>query len=261
MGDPARELGDVLPGLRRDSDVVVLLMRGGLDEARELSAAAEELIDVVVVAPGKSAESDGLPEAGGSVYVRVTGRGQALGITRIAFDGEGIERIHAREDLLFPHVPEDKEVAMLVDTFLTNLNETLRENRPPRLAERKARDGHYYVGATACAECHAREYEIWQETPHASAFDTLVLHQSDALPECYGCHVTGSGDPVGYHPTQEQAESLLGVQCEVCHDKGTRHARDGSYGKSLLMDSCVTCHDEANSPEFDPHVYWLMMEH
>ena len=85
--------------------------------------------------------------------------------------------------------------------------------------------------------------------------------QADALPECYGCHVTGHGDPAGYDPTVAGSESLLDVQCEVCHDKGSRHTRDGGYGSSLLMETCVSCHNPENSPDFDLEVYWLMMEH
>ncbi len=73
--------------------------------------------------------------------------------------------------------------------------------------------------------------------------------------------MTGHGDATGYRPGATAKPTLTGVQCEVCHDKGTRHARDGSYGRSLLMDGCGRCHDETNSPDFDPETYWLMIEH
>ena len=122
-------------------------------------------------------------------------------------------------------------------------------------------DGHYYLGAENCASCHAREFEIWNETPHAHAFQTLVAAGTEALPECYGCHVTGHGDPIGYDPGYDGETRLVNVQCEVCHDKGSRHSRDGEYGRSLLKESCAKCHDLDNSPDFDLEIYWLMMEH
>jgi hypothetical protein len=261
VGDPRRELEDVLPELRRESDVIVLLANVGLPEAKALSESFDGMIDIVVMGLGTPGVGRTLREEGGSVYVRATGRGQGIGVSRVGLKDGRVDLLSADEELLFHDVPEDPDMAALVETFLTNLNEILRENTPPRPAEREARDGHYYLGAKTCAECHAREFEIWLETPHSIAFDTLVMDQAESLPECYVCHVTGAGDPVGYHPTQEQAQSLQGVQCEVCHGKGTRHARDGSYGHSLRMDSCASCHDEANSPAFDPDVYWRMIEH
>jgi mono/diheme cytochrome c family protein len=88
-----------------------------------------------------------------------------------------------------------------------------------------------------------------------------VTAKREALPECFGCHVTGHGDPAGYDPAVDAGKDLVNVQCEVCHGKGTAHARDGTWGKSLLMQSCAQCHDPENSPDFDPHVYWLMIEH
>ena len=83
----------------------------------------------------------------------------------------------------------------------------------------------------------------------------------EAMPECFACHVTGQGDPTGYSPVGQDPDRLANVQCEVCHGMGTRHSRDGSFGKARLMNVCVDCHDETNSPDFDPEIYWLMIEH
>jgi hypothetical protein len=158
-------------------------------------------------------------------------------------------------------VPDDEETQRIVDVFVTNLNASLTRESVQTVAERASEDGQYYVGAENCRECHPREFELWMETPHADAFNTLIQAKSEALPECFSCHVTGSRDDAGYDPTQAGADELINVQCEVCHDKGSRHARDGTYGKSLLMDSCVRCHDSEFSPNWDPEVYWLMIEH
>ena len=142
-----------------------------------------------------------------------------------------------------------------------NLNSLMKDVAVAEAFERKAPDGHYFLGAESCASCHQTEYEIWMETPHAHAFATLVEAGSDALPECYMCHVTGHADPSGYDPRVVDARGFVNVQCEVCHDKGSRHSRDGDYGAELLMEGCARCHDEENSPDFHPEVYWRMIEH
>jgi len=259
--DPLPALQEILPELRAQSDVLVLLCDAGITEAKRISAGVQEHIDVVVV--GGATEGRGVvtPETAGSLYVTAGNRGQALGVARFLLRESGEPRMAADEIVLSREVEGDPEAARMVEEFLRNLNATLGASRHVRAARRTSRDGHYYLGANSCAECHREEYERWLETPHSIAFDTLVLAESEALPECFSCHVTGHGNAAGYDPSVEDATNLINVQCEVCHGMGSRHARDGSYGKSLLMESCVTCHTPENSPDYDPELYWLMMKH
>ncbi len=91
---------------------------------------------------------------------------------------------------------------------------------------------------TPCGECHASEYEVWQETEHARGFDTMhrsasardILHQMDLTVTkrkeslCMRCHYT-----VG-----PQLNAIAGVSCESCHGA----ARDwiaihNSYGEGV----------------------------
>jgi hypothetical protein len=189
-------------------------------------------------------------------------RGQSLGRGRLLVDAS--KRVvdgAADEVVLFRDLPEQEETARLVSEFQVNVNDILKEEAVKNVQKLALNDGSYFVGATTCGDCHAQEHEIWLETRHASAFSTLVLAASDGLPECYRCHVTGSEDPAGYAPGTEGAEDLVNVQCEVCHGKGSHHSRDGAYGASLAGNACAKCHDPHNSPDFDPEVYWLMIEH
>jgi len=108
------------------------------------------------------------------------------------------------------------------------------------------------------------------EEKTATGLDPAKDYTKDA--ECLPCHVTGWGQPGGYAipqegsspeaiASQQLAERMVGVQCEVCHGKGSEHARDGSFGRGLLMEKCNDCHDEENSPDWDAEVYWRMIEH
>jgi hypothetical protein len=261
VADPRTALEPVLRDLRRQAGVVVLLADGPTREIHALGERLRGLIDVVVV--GESGSRPGLqhPEHGGALYLSAMSKGQALGRARIGMKDGRVDRIVGDEIVLFRDVFEDPEVAQMVDDFADTLNELLRSHRLAEARDRVAPDGHAYLGVEGCASCHVREYRIWLETPHASAMQTLVEEGRDATPECFRCHVTGHGDPTGYALGAETAAGLRNVQCEVCHDKGTRHARDGSYGRNRLMESCVECHDPENSPDWDPEVYWLMMEH
>ncbi len=74
-----------------------------------------------------------------------------------------------------------------------------------------------------CGECHTLEYEVWQETPHATGFD--LLHRSEQAQEilqkmefrlskreslCLRCHYTAT-------IRNDQARAIAGVSCESCH--------------------------------------------
>jgi hypothetical protein len=260
--EPAKEaLARVLPGLREKSDLIVLLGHLPVEEARKLSEQLPGQIDLHIVGVGTASQKIMVRQHGGALHLTIGNRGQAVGVTKVAFEKARPELL-GEEVVLYKDYPEDPEYVKATEDFRKHLNELFKITVVQKAAGgRKSPDGHYYVGASNCAGCHKSEFEIWKETPHAHAFATLVERGSDAMPECFRCHVTGAGDPAGYDPAFEKAKELVNVQCEVCHDKGSAHSRDGNYGKNLPQQSCAKCHDAENSPDFDPKVYWLMMEH
>lgn len=260
--DPATALARVLPELRAAVDVVVLLARMGLSDAKDLVKSQPERVDIVLVGNARHPRGTVFPESGGAVYVVSGSRGQSIARARVAAGRTGKRSVIVGDDIALNRtVPHEEETLALVDEFLKNLNDSMAQEAVQFVAERAAEDGHYYLGAESCRECHRREFDLWMETPHSDAFATLEREQAERLPECFSCHVTGNATDAGYDPRLDGAEALANVQCEVCHDKGSRHSRDGSYGKSLLMESCVSCHNQEQSPDWDPEVYWLMMEH
>jgi hypothetical protein len=79
-----------------------------------------------------------------------------------------------------------------------------------------------------CGECHASEHAVWQDTPHATGFDTL--HTSDRAKEIYralGLRLIKRGTEettpacLECHYTPEVRRDTLragaGVTCESCH--------------------------------------------
>jgi hypothetical protein len=260
--DPREALVPVLDELRKSTDFVVLLAHMPKDDASDLAEALSGRVDLVVVGVGTASRGRVTPEKHGALVLTAGNRGQALGFVQVA-KGKGRPSALVGEEILLTHnLPLDPQIAKASDDFRRHLNEVSRITVVQKYAGgRKSADGQFYMGVSSCASCHQREFEIWQETSHAHAFATLERAGTESLRECFVCHVTGARDPVGYDPAFDTSAELVNVQCEVCHDKGSAHARDGSYGKELMHNACKQCHDAENSPDFDPEVYWLMIEH
>jgi hypothetical protein len=119
-----------------------------------------------------------------------------------------------------------------------------------------------YVGVAKCKACHKAEFEIWQASPHAGAFDKLSAEEQ-AKDECVACHTTGHGGSAA------EGADLKGVGCESCHGPGSLYRKVSIMSKSkykenpdgqrkLAIDaglvlpdesSCTSCHNE-KSPTF-----------
>ena len=110
-----------------------------------------------------------------------------------------------------------------------------------------------YVGWKACGECHRSITTDWQKTKHADAFKDLEKSGQEELPACVGCHVTGLGQPGGF-VDKVLTPDLGGVQCEVCHGPGKKHATSHDKGAIIAspgMDTCRECHTPTQDAGFD----------
>ncbi len=146
-----------------------------------------------------------------------------------------------------------------------------------------------FVGSEACGDCHSTAYEVWENSRHYHATDSIVSPPNDrgAIarhfdPECVSCHVTG-WDPQKFEPFEsgywslEKTPKLVGSGCENCHGPGSEHIaaeEDGSDSELLnrlreqmrlplkqAEAKCVECHDTDNSPEFNFKEYWEEVKH
>lgn len=152
--------------------------------------------------------------------------------------------------------------------------------------------GRRFAGSAACADCHQEAYDIWKETPHATALGTLEeqVPRRDADPECLSCHVVGWA-PQRFEPFEggftgmATTPHLAHQGCENCHGPAAAHAavergdvrvsateRDKlrsdlalslatPESKEKVVANCLECHDLDNSPKFDFDEYWPAVEH
>jgi hypothetical protein len=102
------------------------------------------------------------------------------------------------------------------------------------------------------------QFGTWAFSGHKNAWNALVEREEAFNPECLECHATGFGEPGGFGElTRFNLTRLGAVQCEACHGPLAGHPEDGTVvPREVTVDTCLTCHDEANSPEFDPDRYW-----
>ena len=128
----------------------------------------------------------------------------------------------------------------------------------------KFKSGVPYVGASACRDCHAAEYEHWSHTPHAAAFAVILQAGRGHDGTCTPCHTTGMGQKGGFGDQEAPGGPMTNVQCEVCHGPGGDHVKAPAalkkstiYGITdqcsfcIIQGVCATCHDQANDPKFD----------
>jgi Cytochrome c554 and c-prime len=112
--------------------------------------------------------------------------------------------------------------------------------------------GARFVGARACAGCHAAIAADWATSPHAQAFDRLKSAGKESAADCIACHTTGAGQAGGFASDLTRL-ALAGVQCESCHGPGSIHTRlpdRRTIRRDVADATCATCHTPAMSHGF-----------
>ena len=121
-----------------------------------------------------------------------------------------------------------------------------------------------FAGHATCAGCHPVETAQWAQTPHASAYATLVDENRELDADCYRCHVTGAFHPKGPQ-TPAHGARLADVQCEACHGPSASHAKEPHQhkpAKTPPLATCTQCHDsDQDMGRFDPETYWPKVVH
>lgn len=148
-----------------------------------------------------------------------------------------------------------------------------------------------YVGSEACGDCHTTAFDVWKNSKHFHATDSIIQPNNARGniprhfdPECVSCHVTG-WDPQKFEPFEtgywslEKTPKLVGSGCENCHGPGSEHvnAENGDVEADsdllnklreqmrlplkLAKEKCFECHDSDNSPDFKFDEYWEEVKH
>lgn len=114
-----------------------------------------------------------------------------------------------------------------------------------------------YASSSGCAACHPAEFARWTLTDHARAMEIIHAREQARNPECITCHTTAFGLEGGWAElSKENLRKFKAVQCESCHGPLAGHPEDLSITPTPVTEAtCVPCHDDANSPDFDYAAY------
>ncbi|MEO0479708.1 MAG: cytochrome c family protein [Planctomycetota bacterium] len=129
----------------------------------------------------------------------------------------------------------------------------------------------YVADESICAACHFQEVQIWKNSKHASAWKTLEdAEESEKYgwpvteyPDCVSCHSVGYGEQSGFVDI-EQTPTLASVRCQSCHGPASEHLAASDKTQGFTRDakqSCQTCHDYEQSPDWDYRKRWPVIEH
>lgn len=287
--EPATALRAVLKGLQElKPDLLVLLSHGDLLEARNLAKAFPQF-DVILTSGGvEDPEANNPQKVGNTLVVQVGHKGKYTGVLGF-FPDDATHRLRYEFIKLTPG--RFKDSVKMIDhmKFYQELlkNEQLAEKEPPI----KHPSGARFVGTKACAECHTKAFDVWKETGHARAYDSLIEGRPELKdrwvsrisdPECLSCHVTGWQPQealryVSGFESKQKTPHLLDNGCENCHGPGSRHIQFIDAGDKesarkevrVTMDEarktlCYTCHDTDNDPKFGSKTfdqYWDKIKH
>ncbi len=293
--EPATALSEVLPKLKSEKcDFLVLLVHADPDEA---TALAKQFPEFRIVATTGGADEPPLDansvEGLRTQLIEVGHRGMYVVVLGIYDDPQ--------QPFRYQKVPLDHrfEDSKEMQAELIAYQDELRDLGFDGLGiTEMAHPTDRFVGSETCAECHSEAAEVFEETGHAHATETLVNLEPPRHfdPECLSCHVTG-WNPQEYFPYVSgfmglsKTPHLLGNGCENCHGPGAAHvaAEQGDEEVSdaeierrratmrislvenegnkegqklgVVVDNCLQCHDLDNSPEFDFQEYWPEVEH
>jgi len=257
VADPLATLRELIPRVRKEAECIILLGHLGEINTEPL---LKELSGIDISVTGHTYRSlqtervlndtamfaatyEGRFIGRGNLFIEAgTGRVMAIDVAVTSLDAEG---------------ESDPEVQAKVDAYKGELEEF-------RAAKRQAYPRNFgsekesFLGDRACMSCHEDAWKVYADSKHRLAFATIRNKSQSNEPECLSCHTTGYQYQNGYD--EKRPVNLQNVQCEACHGYGSQHARDGKW-VSQAKDSCVICHDQKNSPEFDYATYWDQIKH
>jgi hypothetical protein len=264
--DPFQAAATLVPTLRKQCDVVVLMSQMGPADTDRLLQSVPG-IDVALY--GQRASYEERAKKIGETIAQQTGtRGQYVGSLVLIVDPAGkIVDYGSQNAGLDKAYPEQEVMAKAVGEANDQVTKIRADARKTRQSDFENKiSGERFIGAETCKRCHQQQYDKWASSPHGHALASLdkPVEGKPRSADCLKCHTTGYGGG-GYDPAQagvtaaSATPDLANVQCETCHGKGSEHTRTGKIQVSELV--CRSCHTPEWSPQFDYKQAMLAVKH
>ncbi len=268
--DPLAAAEQVVQTLEQECDVIVALAHLGLKGALEL---AEKVPGIDIVISGHHGTHVRQPHRiGNTVIMQPGSKGKYLGLIEFALQNGQVQNLTGKTVALNDRIPDDPRLAELVRRYDDEVLLAFPLESP------KAKTRFSLASERACRRCHPSEHQQWRSTLHSHAWETLVQKKQAHNPECQTCHTTLFGQPNGFVTLKENPD-MVNVQCLACHRPkspdltvhSNRLRRGGSANGNttgtvkdfleITKETCVTCHNEDNSPHFDYESFLAKVKH
>jgi hypothetical protein len=262
VSDPMSAVLKVLADHHGQFDSAVVLAYLPTDE---LEALARSLPEVDLVIGGPTRQSIEPRQVGPVVLAAATNKGKFVarfntlaGNSPLNWRGEIVELDDAWSD-------DPAQVANLTE-FRKRLGERDFTADETSFVGSLATDlptDYCVAGTDTCIKCHTTDNDLWHDSTHATAWQTLEKAQHGAHVDsyCQQCHTTGYGLPGGFASIGRSPERV-NVGCESCHGPSLAHAKEPREHTTLAArEQCLRCHDRENSPQFSFDEYWPKIEH
>jgi len=235
-------------------DFRILLLQGSREEA-ERTAREHPYFQMIVYTQAGDHWSD-VKRIGGTALVHNGSDGKHIGQAALSIDSKLSEIKYVT---LTPDYKDDPAMLQIKEMYLARV---AAENLLAQVPKAPTKNGDVYAGSEACAGCHKKAYQVWKESRHAGALQTLIDEKHDKDPECVVCHVVGL-EHIGGFESMEKTPKLKDVGCENCHGPSAKHVEEPSEYTPRLgnADTCMQCHVPEHSPKFDFPTYWEKIKH
>jgi hypothetical protein len=265
VADPVESLKPLISDLIGKTDFLILLSHAEIEESVKIAEACPEF-DLIISGHRVDRPDLYIEKVNDTYVIPVGEKGKYLGKITLKLKHKelGTDQHVSRfspniETMALDESYEDSpEMKMILKTYQQRLKDeelvknVFKAEPPSNLA---------FIGNNDCSVCHKKIFTHWEETSHASAYETLVKSGHEYDPECLECHVIGLNYFTGFE-TIETTPELKGVGCENCHGPGSYHKETQSkdYG-SVNVDQCIICHKGEHSPHFQYEDYWKKIVH
>lgn len=269
LADPEAAISSLLPEVSRGADVLVLLAFATEERMKELATRFYEF--QVILGGDVTQPSQELIHANRSLIFATTNQGRALGRFEARLDGQKLVDPKQSIVLMADDIPQDESIQDFARAYRAEVRKAKLDlddpshRRPDEVPGVRASAS--YVGSALCAGCHQQDFAAWQKSAHASAFAALLRRESDADPNCIGCHSIGFGTPGGYR-REFAGSKLVDVGCESCHGPGSAHVKQRTSGKEVTehfrplgAGDCLRCHVGEFSRPFEWEKFWPPVAH
>jgi len=227
------------------ADVYVLVRRSDQASNVEWVSAATDW-DGPMIVLGVPADEPTAEIRGQVAVVQGAARGSRVVAIDFGTDAGRLAPLRVRRELVTDKTPWHPAVQRIADGYYAEQQSTVGSGAGPTDAPPDPNaplEDRGVALALDCRSCHHKAYDVWQESRHARALETL-RQRARLVAECVGCHSqvyrdTGRLSAPGL-PAEEQ-----GLTCMACHGAATTHAMTGDpqfVMRPASEAACTPCH-------------------